>query len=403
MFDRLAVGAMAAVVAIGALTLGVSLMTRPGDPAAAACPPTQLEANAIDAFDPGLPQSERAWASRGEAPAPGRGWIAAFAGEPPDNAPGTVFLVDPAGGSQCPIIRLSSKHPVRGPFATSLDWSPFGDALALGLEGAERPGGQEDGVVLVWSADRLMRIWSGEGTPNLEWAPDGRSVAVWTGWTTDLRIIHADGSPDRTVGVRPYGSGLLWSPDGTRLFVSEAAEEIMAPDSALSIVDFSDGRVTPLGDFGTGHILPVTWVDEDRVVVAVTERGRRGTGWFAVSISDPSTLREMAIPRDVPNYAVPSPDGTRLLYVAADDGDDWIGTVNVISITGEAPAHATQLAPALRAGPVGLAWSPDGQQVLLQEAGGGLWTVNADGTGLRQVAPGDLVPIDSPWQPVPLR
>jgi hypothetical protein len=406
MFDRLAVAAVAAVLAIGTITLTTSLLTRPADPAAGACPPTQQEANAVDGLAPGVGAADRAWERRDAARIrPDR--IAAFASEPPDNVPGTVFLLDPVTGSRCRLIALASNHPIQGPFGTSLDWSPSGDALALGLAGAEGPEGQEDGVVLVWTPDRLIRVWSGEGNPFIEWAPDARRLAVWTGSGApedELRIVHADGSPDRTLGVRPYGAGLLWSPDGSRMIVSEAIpSEGTLPDTAFSIVDADDGRVTPLGAPGTGHFLPIAWLDDDRVVVASTARGRSGTEWFVMSTSDPADFAELPIPDHVPNHAVPSPDRTRLAYVADADEGSGVGSLSLISLAEGGPAQPTHPAPGLRAGGVGVAWSPDGQQLVFIEAFGPLWTVNADGSNLRQIASGGLVPIDDPWQPVPVR
>lgn len=399
MFDRLAAAAIAGVLAIGTLTLGYSLFAKPPGPAA--CPAPQREADAIDAGGPGAMPGSRAWSDRGGVPRTRAGRLAVFATNPPDNDPGTLLLLDPMTGERCVLVALSSNHPIQGPFGTSLDWSPSGDALAIGLAGAEAPdgSGQEDGVVLVWTPDRILRVWSGEGMPQLEWAPDGRSLAVWADATTDLRIIPADGSADRTYPVNPALSGLTWSPDGTRIFVAEAVEEDIAPDTALSLVDVREGRVTPLGDFGAGHFRPVAWLDDDRVLINRTERGRGVTGWFTLSTSDPSALRDVAFPEDVPNLAVPSPDRTRLLYLAGGDR----GEVSVVSLSGPGGEPPLRLAPGLRAGPFGLAWSPDGLQAVFLVAEGGLWTVQADGTGLRQVASSGVIPVDDPWQPDPVR
>jgi hypothetical protein len=406
MFDRVAVAALAAVVAIGTITLSASLLTKPADPAAGACPPTQQEANAVDGLAQGIGAGDRAWERR-QAARIRPGGIAAFAGEPPDNVPGTVFLLDPVTGNRCRLIALASNHPIQGPFGTSLDWSPSGDALALGLAGAEGPDGQEDGVVLVWTPERLIRVWSGEGNPMLEWAPDGRSLAVWTGWggpRDEVRIIHADGSPGRTLGVRAYGAGLLWSPDGSRIVVSEALpSEGTLPDTAFSIVDAGDGRVTPLGAPEKGHFLPIAWLDDDRLVVASNARGRPGTEWFVMSTSEPANFVELPFPDDVPNYAVPSPDRTRLAYVSDMVEGSGLGSLSLVSLAGGGPAAPAHPAPGLHAGGVGVAWSPDGQQLVFVEASGTLWTVNADGSNLRQIASGGLVPIDDPWQPVPVR
>ena len=409
MMDRLAVAAVSAVLAIGALTLGVSLMNQP-DNAAGPCPATFDEADAFDTFAAGLPQAERSWGIPGGAPRVRPGYLAGFADEPPYNSPGTVVLLDPATGTRCHLIRLASSHPIGVPI-TSLDWSPSGDALALALAGTEGPDGQADGVVLVWTPDRLLRIWSGEGSPRLEWAPDGRSIVLWSSdgsqgldgapGSFDTRLVFADGSPDRTFDLFPEGDGLQWSPDGSQWIVSEAIEQDIVPDTAVSIVHVADGRTTPM-NIGTGHFRPIGWTDHQGVIIATVERGRGVTGTLDVPIADPSAYRLLFGPDESPGYyARPSPDGLRLLGMS---GADELGS-GELRLFELAPGAggSTGLAPGMKVGDGGFAWSPDGLQVVFHALDEGLWTVNADGGGLRQIARSGIVAVDDPWQPVPLR
>lgn len=409
MFDRLAVAATTAVLAVGGLTLGAALLTTP-DSASGPCPATVNEADAIDTFAAGLSPAERAWGIDGGAPAVRPGYIAGFADQPPLNDPGTVVLLDPSTGTRCHLIRLATQHPIGVPL-TSLDWSPSGDALALALAGAEGPDGREDGVVLLWTRDRLLRIWSGEGSPRLEWAPDGRSIVLWSSDGSqgsdgvpdsfDTRLVFADGSPDRTFDLFPEGDGLKWSPDGSQWIVSVAIEADIAADTALSLVHVVDGRATPL-NIGTGHFQPIGWTDHESVVIATVERGRGVTGTLDVPIADPSAYRLLLGPEESPRLlARLSPDGERLLGVSGDDGRGF----GDLRLTPLAPGSGgpTSLAPGMKVGDAGFAWSPDGLQVVFHALDEGLWTVHADGSGLRQVAPGGIVSIDDPWQPVPLR
>lgn len=411
MFERLAVAAVAAVVAIGAFTFGASLLTRPTDPAENACPPTLTEADAVDAFAPGLSQTERAWASRDGVPRVRPGYIALFASTPPLNDPGMVILLHPVTGARCHLIRLASQHPIGYP-VTSVDWSPSGDALALALAGAEGADGQEDGVVLVWTPDRLQRIWSGEGSPRLEWAPDGRSIAIWasdgslgpdgTPDNFDTRLIFADGSPDRSFDFFPVDDSLRWSPDGSRWVVAEAIEQDIVPDTAVSIVEVSDGRTSPL-DLGRGHFRPVSWTSDGTLVVQTVERGQGVTGYLEIATDDPSSSRILfGAGENLGIIARPSPDGTQLLYVSNID-ENGSGELKVRRTAAGPGDPGLSLAPGMEVGEVGFAWSPDGSQVAFHALDEGLWTVNADGTGLRQISSGGLVMVDDPWQPVAVR
>ncbi len=409
MFDRLAFAAVSAVLVIGALTLGASLITTP-DNAAGPCPPTLSEADAIDTFVAGMSQAQRAWGIAGGTPAVRPGWIAGFADEPPYNNPGTVVLLDPATGTRCHLIRLATQHQIGVP-VTSLDWSPSGDALALALAGAEGPDGQEDGVVLLWTPNRLLRIWSGDGSPRLEWAPDGRSIVLWSSdgsqgpdgapGSFDTRLVFADGAPDRTFDLFPVDDSLRWSPDGNRWVVSEAIEQDIVPNTAVSIIDVADGRKVPM-DIGTGHFRPIGWASDDSIIVQTIERGRGVTGILDVPIADPSAYRLLLGPDEsLGSYARLSPDGARLLGISAPD-ERGVGDLRLIQLAA-GPGDPTGLAPGMKAGDAGFAWAPDGSQVVFHVPDEGLWTVNADGSGLHQVAPSGIVAIDDPWQPVPLR
>lgn len=402
MFDRLAVAAVVVVLAIGTLTVGASLVLKPNEPAAGACPATLNEADAIDTSMPGLSQTQRAWGITGGTPARvGSGPIAAFASKGTD-APLSVITIDPNSAARCRLVRMVADHPLRVHHVTSyLDWSPSGDALAIGLEGhAQEDGpGYVDTHVLIWTPTKLFRVWSGAGqAPRFEWAPDGRSIAVWlAGGESEppVVVLHADGSPDQTFGVRPSPNGLKWSPDGTRWLVVEWSGFGTDATNAVAVVDVADGRVTPI-ELGIAHLNVVCWLDDQRVLL-VESAPVGQVRYLDVPVAAPQTYSVVPFPEEVVNgfYLTLSPDRQRAAYSVTEEGSVAVADLTV-------PAGPPLHLPLIETGFLAeFAWSPDGSFVLLA-SWTGVWIVNADGAAPRQVAV-DASPIGDPWQPVPVR
>ncbi len=143
MLYRMAFATLGAAAAISAIAVGASLIRTP-DNAVAACPATRNEADAIDTFVAGLTAAERRWGITGGTPERvAQGLVAAFAYDRATDDR-TLIAIDPLSGQRCVLIRHVS-GPVQSPGGTQLDWSPAGDALAIGLAGDEGPEGQGPG------------------------------------------------------------------------------------------------------------------------------------------------------------------------------------------------------------------------------------------------------------------
>ena len=391
MLARLAVAATTALLGIGVLGIGASLLN--SDNETGRCPATFDEADAIDTSGDGLSQAQRAWGIAGGVPGRVRpGVIAAYAADPA-NAPLSVITIDPTTRRQCRLVRLSD-HIIGRP-ATSLDWSPTGNALAIGFHDEDDEG--THGQVLIWTPDRLIRVWSGTGTPGLEWAPDGRSVAVWRALPlqfggsappAETRVIFADGSPDRRYGVRPFADGFEWAPDGTRWLVIQGTVSSMP--TSVSIVDVIDGRVTPI-DLPTGTFDAIGWIDDDRVLLSeLTDPGMR---YLNLPVAAPADFASLPVPDEgLSSKLVLSPDGKRVAYTT---------TSGLVILGLETGSTSDPVRVAAAAGDLPPSWSPDGTQVLFTGAGAS-WVVDADGTGLRQLVSGNIHPFDDPWQAVPV-
>lgn len=404
--DRLSIAASMAVaiLALGAVTFGLSVLTRSALPGAtdglSPCPPMPLsEADAADTTTPGLTTAQRAWVTVfGRPPRPqGAGAIAAFW---LDEATDRRFLItiDPQSGARCPLIEIPRRFAVQAPVGTALDWSPSGDALAVGLGDSE--GGE--GSVFLWTPTRLLRIWTGTGTPFLEWAPDGRRLAIWSEFGSDAgsetTIVHADGSPDRSFAIDPHLDGLRWSPDGSRWIVTRSVGVPVAGTS-LALVDLADGGVTPL-DIDGQAVTALGWADEERLVVLDSTAGAGGL--LDVRLAEPRAASVVPIgdPSGSPDLALSS-DGRSLAFLL--DG------ALVIADLADASTTLVEVGGGRRIADVSLAWSPDGAQVLFHtgpdQSGDtvsyGLWAVRADGSEQRQILTGNVVAIDDPWQPLP--
>jgi hypothetical protein len=414
MMDRLAVAAAVAVLAIGTLALGASLVVKPHEPAAGACPRELTEADAVDTFAAGLSQAQRAWGISGGRPARVRpGLIAAFAWGAGD-APLSLITIDPATAARCRLLRFVEDKPIR----ENLDpiaWSPSGDALAIGIENPQPPEADprgQTGQILVWTPSRLMRIWAGEGQiPSFEWAPDGRSMAVWSpsgGPSFNARIVYADGSPDREFGVQPYGGDYLkWSPDGSRWIVSQVTDAgTTSARSNVAVVDLADGRLTPV-NIGISWLTPKGWIDNERVLFYGRESGA-DIGYVDVPLATPESYSVVPLPEGAPEgddrHIRLSPDLRRATYSNAD------GDREIADLTGP-PGGAPIRVDVGRGFTPGVAWAPDGSQLVLvtvlgpseTNPGYATWIANADGTNVRQLVVGNVWTMDDSWQPVPVR
>ncbi len=407
MLQRLVFAALSAAVAIGAVAVGASLIRTP-DSTVAPCPATRDEAEAIDTFESGLSAADRTWGIPRVVPERvGPGLIAAFTySEATDER--TLIAIDPLSGQSCVLIRHVS-GPVQGPAFTQLDWSPTGDVLAVGLAGDEGPEGPGPGQLLIWTPDRLLRVWAGDGIPYLDWSPDGQLLAVWTG-ASDAVLIQADGSADRTFDVRPAGagphrnSGLVWSPDGSRWAVTTFAEDGGPPGpTEVSIVDLVDGRVTPI-EPGIEWLGAIDWIDDQRVLMQEWEEGTGSYRYLDVPVAAPENFAVVPLPDDVLGgaYVGFSPDHNRAAFVSR------AGRLSIVDLTSDTPTRPVVVDRGVGDAENVVLWSPDGSQVLFHSQESvdgapvvfGMWIVNADGSGLREISRGNVVAVDDPWQPL---
>jgi hypothetical protein len=397
---RLAIAGATVFVAL-AVGLAFVLSRPPVNPSATAtatalgdCPTTQDEHDLTSA---------RGWDSSGKTPAGSMnaGLVAAFSRDP-DNGPTSVVTIDPSSGRRCTLVRFAVDYTLRNG-VTQLEWSPSGDALAIALEGPAVPdSGVANGSVLIWTRDRLVRVWSGAGvqTPSVEWAPDGRSIAVWGGGLP-VTVIYADGSPDRIVDIHPtFAGNLRWSPDGLSWIFAEPTDDLRG--SVVSVVRVGDvqPRQLDLGP-GAGSLTPIRWIDNDQVLLLDSRAAPGHSEYLRVPIAAPQNFTIVPVPDEgfaPDSNFVFSPDATRGAYVIPGS------QVVIVDVTGSEPGPHFPVD--IGTDVFRVSWSPDGSSLLVNNGYGvsELLVELATSGSIEHVTVAgtvDLIASGAPWQPTP--
>ncbi len=227
-------------------------------------------------------------------------------------------------------------------------------------------------------------------TPEIGWMPDNKRIVFSSSsdvsQTANIYIGKVGGPYTQiTSSTHGYESPRI-SPDGkTMLFV-------MA-DSDLNIIGVSvaDGAPQDIVSTARDESMPA-WSTGSDLMAYVTDRDGRPEIW--VHRSDGSERRvlgmsDMATPTIFFMTPVPSPDGNRVVFVAAGEGTQpklWI-----VPTTGGSPVRATNTRPDVAE--VAPFWSPDGSQiayVAVTHGQHGLSVMTSDGTATpRQIYAGD--------------
>jgi hypothetical protein len=256
-------------------------------------------------------------------------------------------------------------------------WSPDGRYLAYRRTCQDLNDGRWK-VMISDEEGNIVASFPGEGW-RISWSPDSTRVAVWVHWGKTIGVYGLDGERQALLTLPP---GLMaggdfdpvWSPDGTSLLVPLGVEIPL---------DGSTPRQLPPDD-------PRTRWDEtlspDGTRVAYVD-----SGTLFVAAADGSDARAMTGPWV--QHPVWSPTGDRVVFTYSKT-IDWpyatevrvldVATGTVMSVAGVGSSY--QVRP--------IAFSPDGHRILFSrtnDKGRGetsLWSVRADGSGLRRLVAG---------------
>jgi Tol biopolymer transport system component len=249
-------------------------------------------------------------------------------------------------------------------------WSPDGQSIAFSsvVQNAT-------GIYLMDSSGgNVRKIYSGDGV-GLSWSPDGKWIAFSKAGTLSKMKPNGDSLTVVTTvagAIRP-----AWSPNGAKIaFVQQS------PGYGVWIYDFSTNAATLLllnGDFPSRN--PLTG---ELVVLNAQFDQTTGYVYYSYSAIDSAgvsarTIGQFASASDI-GFSPISPKGDAIV-LGVKRPDDY-AEVWVYSLTAKTITQLTS------DGGDYPSWSPDGTKIVFtrtQPGDGGLWVMNADGSGKRRL------------------
>lgn len=216
--------------------------------------------------------------------------------------------------------------------------------------------------------------------PRAVWSPDGTTIAVSEALFGPLLLVTADGRSQRRLAVDAQSP--IWSPDGRRIAFARSLDVYVVNTAAHP-------RPTRLGTAAPGGGWLIAWSPDARRLAFGT---RDGITLVDVRTGARETLQTS---RRNPGRLAWSPDGRTLAFVSGEMlsliGADGRDERAVIGGLGDYEDSTPS-------------WSPDGSRILfarsVYQAWSGVFSVGADGRGLRQLIRTRNGFISSPtWSP----
>ncbi|MDF1844813.1 MAG: DPP IV N-terminal domain-containing protein [Rubripirellula sp.] len=265
---------------------------------------------------------------------------------------------------------------------------------------------KERGGIYVLNADGSgkQRLTTGRSDMLPRWSPDGKQIAFLALREQDqelaavhdlafhwfLYVMDADGQNQRRVTKTPIGMIFQWSPNGTQFVFQSSCEDVKnkAKDGAASSTIYVmnlDGtqqkRLTPVeNDDGFPSWSP----DGKRIAFCSNRHGNKDIFVMNADGSDVRRLTSNEANDSVPTW---SPDGKQIAFTSLRKSE----TACVVNANG-----TQETALAVRGRPV--AWSPDGQSLLIENDGQLVFT-GADGRNPKELTQEGKPALDGEYSP----
>lgn len=184
-----------------------------------------------------------------------------------------------------------------------------------------------------------------------------------------IYVMESDGSDQRRLS--PAGGAdvaLAWSPDGRRIAFSSNR----GGGWNLRIMNAAGGQSTRLSE-ALGHVRPAWSPDGNRLAFASDHEGNSDI--YVIAEQRPSTRRRLTYEPSRESGPSWSPDGIHIAFTSDRDG-----TLEVYVMNSDGSDQRRLTTPPTGAADV--AWSPDGR-TLAYTTKSGIFLINADGTGPR--------------------
>lgn len=286
--------------------------------------------------------------------------------------------------------------PAEETFYGGLTFSP--DSLHV-YYGAARPGPQPPTLsrvpVLGGPPEQISDNFQIQGPSSVTFSPDGRRMSfVRRGGDDDFSLVVADstGGNERTLVThkRPVIFGLpSWSPDGKTIvcaYGSADRAETSTPYIGITSFDATSGAETRITNERWVKLAQISWLPDSKgLVLSASEEELSPSQIWQLDFPSGEARR---VTNDLNTYlgASLTADAGALVTVQTDRVPNiWVAPA------GDA-ARARQITTGSGKfdGFYGVTWTPDGKIVYASVASGSwdIWTMNADGTGQRQLTVG---------------
>jgi Tol biopolymer transport system component len=276
-------------------------------------------------------------------------------------------------------------------------WSPDGRRILFTRVRDEDPEGS--GIFTMAADGSELTQLTGKDAYTTGWLPSGRVAYVSSTPEEGLFTVRPDGSDRTRIGPNPGGGYLSWSPDGSMLVFTRGCcsyyRGIFDNDIYTGNADGSGERMIV-----RGGSYPV-WAPGDKIAFIRDTAGGCCSGWEIYTINFDGT-EETRLTHDNAFDADQtwSPDGAKLAFES--DRNHKPGDLFDLFTINADGSGLRNLTPTSSGSDTKPAWSPDSRRLVFQgyeQGGQGLFTVDADGTRRARITGGGN-DFSASWQPL---